>query len=149
MGQYQNSILRSNVAKILRSFLVLLILANYLFLSGMGFVSRPEQDPFIVLIQHKAAESHHYESRQYMRTEGLEAFMAEALSTRYQDAPVTQNQVLLSVTIAVDAHALPDDLQFQALLPYQPKGNPHHYATMPEKDIALAIYSPPEIFGVA
>lgn len=133
----------------LRSFLVLLVLANYLFLAGMGFVSRPEQDPFIVLIQHKAAESHHYESRQYLRTAGLEAFMAEALSTRYRDAPVTQKQLLLSVTIAVDAHALPDYLQFQSLPPYQPKGNPHHYAILPLKDIALAIYSPPEICGMA
>ncbi len=115
----------------------------------MGFVSRPEQDPFIVLIQHKAAESQHYESRQYMRTAGLEAFIAEALSTRYRDAPDTQDQLLLSITIAVDAHALPDDLQFQILLPYQPKGNPHHYAMLPLKDIALAIYSPPEFCGMA
>lgn len=137
------------MAKNLRPFLVLLVLANYLLLAGMGFVSRPEQDPFIVLIQHKAAESHQYESRRYMRTDGLEAFMAEALSTRYQEASDTQNQLLFQVIIAVDAHALPDYLQFQSLPPFQPKGNPHHYAILPLKDIALAIYSPPEICGMA
>jgi len=115
----------------------------------MGFVSRPEQDPFIVLIQHKAAESHHYESHQYMRTAGLEAFMAEALNTRYRDTPVTHDQLLLSVTMAVDAHALPDSLHFQALLLYQQKGTPAHYADTPLNAIALAIYSPPEICGMA
>ena len=137
------------MAKNLRSFLVLLLLANYLLLAGMGFVSRPEQDLFIVLIQHKAAESHHYESRQYMRTAGLEAFMAEALNTQYRDAPDNRDQLILSVTMAVDAHALPDSLHFQALLPYQQKGTLSHYTGKPLHDIAQSIYSPPEFCGIA
>lgn len=132
-----------------RSFLAWLVLANYLFLVGTGCVSRPEQDSFLVLIQTQSAESHHYESRRYMRSEGIEAFMAEALTTRYQNTPDNQNHLLLSVTPGVDSHSLPDHCQFQVPFFYEQKGNEPHYTMRPLLDIALAVYSPPDNYGLA
>lgn len=133
----------------LRSIIALLVLANYLLLAGSGYVSRPEQDPFMVLMHSKSAESHRYESRQYLRTDALEAFMVEALSIRYKDTPDAQNQLLFSVTTGVNAHLLPDLVSFQAYPVFKKKDVPYHYATMPLKNIALAVFSPPENSGLA
>ncbi len=133
----------------LRSVIALLVLANYLLLAVSGYVSRPEQDPFMVLMHSKSAESHRYESRQYMRTDALEAFMVEALSIRDKDTPDAQNQLLFSFTTEVNAHPLPDFVPFQVLPIFKKKDISHHYAIMPLKNIALAVYSPPESPGLA
>lgn len=92
----------------LKSTIALLVLANYLFLAGMGCISRPEQDSFVVLIQTKAAESRHYESRNYLRTNALEVFMAEALATNYEKASDNHCPHILSVITGIDTHFLPD-----------------------------------------
>ncbi|WP_373512699.1 hypothetical protein [Persicitalea sp.] len=133
----------------LRSFIVLLVLANYLFLAGSGYVSRPEQDSFMVLIQSKSAESHHYESRRYMRTDALESFIVEALATKYENATHAQDQLLFLIVTGVDAHPLPDIDQFQVASVFKKKNNRYHYTIMPIRNIALAIFSPPESSGLA
>lgn len=92
----------------LRSLIALLVLANYIFLAGTGFISRPEQDSFMVLIQTKAAEGQHYESSRYLRTNALEAFMAEALATNYKKASDSHSPHILSLISGIDAHFLPE-----------------------------------------
>ncbi len=133
----------------LKSVILLLMLANYLLLAGSGYVSRPEQDPFMVLMQSKSTESHRYESRQYMRTDALEAFLVEALTNRYNDSTGDQNQLLFSVVSGVDAHSLPALFQFEVPLIFKEKENRHHHTVTPSKSIALAVFSPPELAGRA
>lgn len=115
----------------------------------MSFTSRPGQDSFTVLIQNKTPESYSYESRGHLRTAELEAFMTEALNTRYRAAPNTQSHLMLTVTIGMDVHTLPGYLQYQAPFILRPKRNPSQYVGMPSQGIALAIYFPPEICGKA
>lgn len=92
----------------LKSLIALLVLANYMLLAGMGCISRPEQDPFLVLIQTEADASQHYESTRYLRTGALEAFMAEALNTNYKSATDKHSEHVLSVISSIDTHFLAD-----------------------------------------
>lgn len=103
----------------------------------------------MVLMHSKSAESHRYESRRYMRSDALEAFMVEALSIRDKDSPDAQNQLLFSFTTAVNAHPLPDVVLFQVPPVFKKKDIPHHYEMMPLKNIALAVFYPPESSGLA
>lgn len=128
----------------LRSVIALLVLANYMLLAVSGYVSRPEQDPFMVLMHSKSTENHRYESRQYLRTDALEAFMVEALSIRYKDTPDAHNQLHFSVTTGVNAHPLPDFVSLQESPVFKKKNIPHYYTVMPAKNIALAVFYPPE-----
>ena len=129
----------------LRSLIALLVLANYIFLAGMGCISRPDQDPFLVLIQTKADASQHYESSRYLRTNALEAFMTEALATNYQKASDNHSPHILSLISGIDAHFLPETVATS------------YAATISEKNtafrdresgairtVALAIDAPPE-----
>lgn len=135
-----------NIAEVnLRSLIALLVLANYIFLAGMGCISRPEQDPFLVLIQTKADASQHYESSRYLRTNALEAFMAEALANNYKKASDSQSPHILSVISGVDAHFLPDspDPAFTGSFFEKPSVfNIHEAGRI--RTMAFAIDAPPE-----
>lgn len=90
-----------------RSWIAVLLLTNYLLVAGMGCMSRPEDQQEFVMVQTKVA-GHEYQQCRYLRMDGLEDFLNEALATRYQTAPETPPHHLISVVHGVDAHCLPD-----------------------------------------
>lgn len=89
-----------------RSWIAVLLLTNYLLLVGMGCIIRPDEPHDLVLVQ-TSGDSQHYQQCRYLRMDGLEAFLAESLASRYQDTPRTPQHHLISVVIGVDAHCLP------------------------------------------
>ena len=129
-----------------RSLIALMLLANYLLLSVMGGISRPQDDAYLLMIKSASSQSQHYEQCRYLRMDGIEDFMAEALATRYKEKPGAHDHLALSIISAVDAHLLPDYLQIPKNYIYPKFVYLHYYTMMPTKDIALAVYSPPDIF---
>lgn len=129
----------------LKSLIASLVLANYLFLAGIGCISRPEQDPFLLLIQTKADASHHYESSRYLRTSALEAFMAESLATNYEKASDGPSPHVISVIIGVDTHYLPDsaDPAFTGSFLEKPSSFSSHEAGR-IRMVVFAIDAPPK-----
>lgn len=103
----------------MRSFIALLLLATYLLLAGMGCITTPN-DAQNTLVQ---VQTHHegqrYEDTRYLRMDGLEAFMMESLATRYQDAPTTPPQHILTVVQSIDMHCLPDLVQCPQIADFQ------------------------------
>lgn len=89
-----------------RSWTALLLLINYLLVVGTGCVSRPEERSGLLLIQTSASDQSYQECR-YMRMDGLENFLTEALATRYQNKSETPKHHLISVVSSIDAHCLP------------------------------------------
>lgn len=89
-----------------RSVLALLLLVNYLLVVGLDCVSRPEDQPERLLVQTEVAGQTYHECR-YMRMDGLEAFLNEALASRYQTSSDAPLHHLISIVYAVDAHCLP------------------------------------------
>lgn len=86
-----------------RSWIAMLLLINYLLVAGVGCMSRPEDQQ--ELVQTDAAGQ--YQECRYLRMDGLENFLTEALASRYQNAPETPKHHLISVVHGVDAHHLP------------------------------------------
>lgn len=128
-----------------KSLIALLVLANYVFLAGMGCISRPEQDKFLVLIQTRADASQHYESSRYLRTSALEAFMAESLAKNYKKASDNHNPHIISVITGIDAHFLPKIAVASFAGTVLEKNTVfREYESGDIRTIALAIDAPPE-----
>ncbi len=89
-----------------RSFIALLLLVNYLLVVGAGCVSRPEDQNGLLLVQTHTADQSYQECR-YLRMDGLENFLTEALASRYKSTTETPKHHLVSVVSSVDAHCLP------------------------------------------
>lgn len=89
-----------------RSFIVLLLLINYLLVVGAGCVSRPEDQSGLLLVQTHTTDQSYQECR-YLRMDSLENFLTEALANRYQNNSETPKHHLVSVVSSVDAHCLP------------------------------------------
>ena len=96
---------------LVRSWIALLLLTNYLLLAGMGCITRPDEQYSLLKVQTSYAGQHYQECR-YLRMDGIEVFLNESLSSRYQDAPQTPPHHIMSVVNAIDAHCLPEPLQF-------------------------------------
>lgn len=90
-----------------RSWIALLLLTNYLLVVGLGGMNRPEDQSGWVLVQTNVV-GHSYQQCRYLRMDGLEDFLLEALASRYQNAPLTPTHHLISVINGIDAHCLPD-----------------------------------------
>ena len=88
-----------------RSWIAALLLVNYLLVLGMGGMSRPEDQHELLLVQ-TTVEGQHYQQCRYLRMDGLEDFLHEALASRYQRADDTSHH-LISVVNGVDAHCSP------------------------------------------
>lgn len=88
-----------------RSWIAVLLLINYLLVAGLGCLSRPEDQQERVLVRTDVAG--HYQECRYLRMDGLENFLTEALASQYQNAPETPKHHLISVVHGVDAHHLP------------------------------------------
>ena len=89
-----------------RSWIAVLLLINYLLLVGMGCIIRPDGPHDLVLVQ-TSNDSQYYQPCRYLRMDGLDAFLAESLASRYQDAPRTPQHHLITVVLGVDTHCLP------------------------------------------
>ena len=90
---------------LIRSWTAMLLLINYLMVVGMGCISRPEDQHELLLVQTNV-DGHHYQECRYLRMDGLEAFLTEALASRYQHATDSPKHHLISVVSGVDAHCL-------------------------------------------
>ena len=88
-----------------RSWIAALLLVNYLLVLGMGGMSRPEDQHELLLVQ-TTVEGQHYQQCRYLRMDGLEDFLHEALASRYQSEDNTSHH-LISVVNGVDAHCSP------------------------------------------
>ena len=88
-----------------RSFIAVLLLLNYLLVVGVGCVNRPEDQRELVMVQTIEA-GQHYQQCRYLRMDGLEAFLADALANQYKEASDAAPQHLFFVVNGVDAHYL-------------------------------------------
>lgn len=93
-----------------RSWIAILLLANYLIVIGIGGMNRPEDQHELVLVQTDAA-GQDYQQCRYLRMDGLESFLAEALANRYHNTANVPKHHLLSVIGGIDAHCLSDAFQ--------------------------------------
>lgn len=89
-----------------RPWIALLLLINYLIVVGAGCINQPEDQHELVMVQ-TSEEGHHYQQCRYLRMDGLENFLIEALASRYRDAPRTPPHHQLIVVNGIDAHHLP------------------------------------------
>ena len=127
-----------------RSWIAILLLANYLLVAGLGCMNRPDDQHELVLIQTET--SGYYQECRYIRMDGLEDFINESLASRYQDAPAIPKHHLISVVCGVDAHCLPC-LVWPFSTPF------HHAVATPLADyqighssgIIRAVYPPPRL----
>ena len=127
-----------------KSVIALLLLANYMLLAGVGCIKHPEQDSFSVLIMEKLDGSQHYESRRYLRMDGLEAFMVESLASRYNENTDASNSEIHYLVSGIDVHYLPTSAPFS--IAFLPQKEPVSMNGEPGVvlSVASAIYSPPE-----
>lgn len=88
-----------------RSWIALLLLANYLLVVGLGCVSRPEDQHELISVQ-THVEGHTFQQCRYLRMDGLEAFLEEALTSQYQNDTDPSPHHLISVVNGIDAHCL-------------------------------------------
>lgn len=108
----------------LRSLIAVVLLASYLLVAGVGGMSRPEDQRERVLVQTSTNNQYVTDCR-YLRMDGLEAFLNEALTTRYQQADDTASNQSISVVFGIDAHCLPNVISFSFI----PSGRSPHLTT--------------------
>lgn len=127
-----------------RSLIALLLLTNYLLVAGMGCMSRPEDQRELMLVKTDVAGP--YQECRYVRMDGLSDLLNEALASRYQNAPDTAKQQLISVVHGVDAHHLPCLTKWLITAMYRIAGT---LLTGPQPAISSGIdrviYSPPRL----
>ena len=128
----------------LRSLTALLLLATYLLLAGMGCITAPNSEQNDLLMVQTHYEGQRYEDTRYLRMDGLEAFMAESLATRYQDAPTTPPQHILTVVQSIDMHCLPKTMQWLPVPTFKTQVRlSFNYAEQLLRGISASISSPP------
>ena len=118
----------------------MLLLTNYLLVVSMGCMSRPGDQGGFVLVQTDTAG---YEQCRYLRMDGLEHFLLEALNTRYEPASQTPTHHLISVINGIDAHCLPD--LFRPILTADYQTNPPQFTYQPVRfvDVNPGVEAPP------
>lgn len=128
-----------------RSLLAILILVNYLWLAATGYISRPEQNPYMLKIQTSTSQQQgHYEECRYLRMDGLDDFMAEALATRYQDASDGNKLHTFSVTSGIDAHFFAEYPAFTIQVVFPEKTIRSIFGVSAVIEMTLAVNAPPE-----
>ncbi len=126
-----------------RSFISLLLLANYLLVVGLGCVGRTDGQA-MVLIQ-TDEYSTDYQEKGYLRMDSLETFLTESLASRYADAPETEkhHHILCSIS-AIDAHCLTATIWPTLAAPIAEIVSPlTHYQSTVSIGTCRAVYSPP------
>ncbi|MDQ6477099.1 hypothetical protein [Dyadobacter sp. LHD-138] len=128
-----------------RSLLAILILVNYLWLAATGYISRPEQNPYMLKIQTSTSQQQErYEECRYLRMDGLEDFMAEALATRYQEASDGNELHTFSVVSGIDTHFFSEYLAFTIQVVFPEKTIRPILAVPAVIEMTPAVDSPPE-----
>ncbi len=128
-----------------RSWIAILLLTNYLMIVGMGCMTRPEDQHELVLVR-TSEDGQHYQQCRYLRMDGLEAFLNEALASRYQNAPETPKHHLISVVHGVEAHHLPNMVWPLSTPSYQLAAIPLiSYQSASSSGIDRAKYPPPRL----
>jgi hypothetical protein len=126
-----------------RAWLALLMFSNYLLMAGMGVIMRPDEPQNSLLLVQTTYENKNYQESRYLRMDGLEAFMMEALAERYQNAPQTPPHHLLSIVVAIDSHCLPGELRLHFILSvFENVGLTQASASL-LSGVARFVYSPP------
>lgn len=97
---------------LVRSLIAVLLLVNYLLIAGMGCMNRPEDQHERVLVQTSFSDQH-VSSCRYLRMDGLEAFLNEALTTRYQRTTNAVPHRSISVVSGIDTHHLPVSIGYE------------------------------------
>lgn len=125
-----------------RSFIAVLLLLNYLLVVGSGCMNRPEDQRERLMIRITDNATNYKECR-YLRMDGLETFLAEALVSRYENVPQTTHHHLISVVNGVDAHCLP--VTHWPLLPvvYRTVSQPIGYSPTETVEVSRHVYTPP------
>ena len=95
----------------LRPLIAVLLLVGYLLVAGIGGINRPEDQRERVLVQTSQSDQYVTTCR-YLRMDGLEAFLIDALATRYQQSTDTAPHRAISVVFGIDAHCLPGTVSF-------------------------------------
>ena len=101
-----------------RPWIAIFLLINYLMVVGLGCINRPEDQHELVLIQTNAAD-YSYQQCRYLRMDGLENFLTEAMANHYQKSSESPKHHLISVVNGIDAHCLPDFIWPCLALPRQ------------------------------
>ncbi len=128
-----------------RLWLALLLLANYVLVGAMGCLSRPEDGQTFILVKTDVPGQHYQECR-YMRMDGLDELLNEALASRYQSAPTTPKHQLISVVHGVDAHHLPALMQWLIAAPFHPASPvPGGGLLLGSPGMVWANYPPPRV----
>lgn len=120
----------------------MMLLTNYLLVVGMGCMSRPEDQTGFVLMQPNVAGDAYQQCR-YLRMDGLECFLLEALNTRYKSTSDRPNHHLISMIIGIDAHCLPDI--FSPIRTADDQTDPPKFAYQPVRsvDVQSGVEAPP------
>lgn len=87
-----------------RPWIAVLLLINYLLVVGAGCVNRPGDQHELILVQ-TSADDYAFQQCRYLRMDGLEAFLNEALATRHQNTDNARHHLLLVIG-GVDTHYL-------------------------------------------
>ncbi len=95
----------------LRSLIAVVLLVSYLLVAGIGGMNRPEDQRERVLVQTSQTDRYVTDCR-YLRMDGLESFLNEALATRYQQADDVVPNQSISVVFGIDAHCVPTVISF-------------------------------------
>ncbi len=125
-----------------RSLIALFLLINYLLVAGAGCVSRPEEQGGLLLVQ-TSTEGQSYQECRYMRMDGLENFLTEALTARIQKSSETPKHHLISVVSSVDAHCLPHTTEPVFRVAYRAVTFGIGNRTLSVADLQRTIYTPP------
>lgn len=125
-----------------RSFIAVLLLLNYLLVVGSGCMNRPEDQRERLMVR-ITDDATNYQACRYLRMDGLETFLAEALASRYENVPQTTHHHLISVVNGVDAHYL-SIIQWP-LLPVvcRAVSQPIGYSLTETVEVNRHIYTPP------
>ncbi|TGE19869.1 hypothetical protein [Hymenobacter elongatus] len=124
----------------LRSWLVLLLLANYLLVVGAGLVNRPELPRYSAA--HPYVHSHNCQQKHYLMVDCFDRCNGDQQAIQKRSAPETAKN-LLSVVKGIDVHCLTETVRI----------SPIYYASQPTPPVAAApavstgfqaeFYSPP------
>ncbi|GGM90424.1 hypothetical protein GCM10010967_24310 [Dyadobacter beijingensis] len=130
--------------------LAFVVLLNYLWVAAAGFISRPEQVPYMVMVEKSYSEHARYEDRRYMRMDGLESLMEEVMETRCVNARDDSGHLQISITSAVDCHVPVEHLDPKTSFFFVVIG--HVFPGCKESshpEISCSIFSPPRHLATA
>ncbi|WP_439581910.1 hypothetical protein [Dyadobacter bucti] len=132
------------VILMVRRLIASLLLINYLWLAGIGCISRPEENPYVLKIEKSYGENHRYEACRYMRMDGLESLMQEVLASHFVNSPDEGGHLDITVTTAIDSHFAPDYLLLDTVSLFNSRNFSCNLKEIPLSEISFSIFSPPK-----